>query len=273
MEKKSTTHTPVTEENVLSNPKTHLDFLERKIDTDLGYYFWKKYIAAAFWSQVSTPLNLSITLLTAITTAQTNSGGFLSLTAARDISIVTLLLTVLNTFFTPLDQLNKNLVIVKKWNNLGTQFEQIYYDLKKHEHTDQFLAKYKDLQNDMNKLRENEGPETINFVTDLIHTISVCSCLRGYDKWLSNDRVLMQRKIDELSGRLGFSPCCDKGGCCNPEENIDTTAHIPPSTGTQTNEPGETEHMAKEPEEEEEDSAEETENITKEPEAEDDSPV
>ncbi len=113
MEKKSTTHTPVTEENVLSNPKTHLDFLERKIDTDLGYYFWKKYIAAAFWSQVSTPLNLSITLLTAITTAQTNSGGFLSLTAARDISIVTLLLTVLNTFFTPLDQLNKNLVIVK----------------------------------------------------------------------------------------------------------------------------------------------------------------
>lgn len=81
----------------------------------------------------------------------------------------------------------------------------------------------------------------------------------------------MQRKIDELSGRLGFSPCCDEGGCCNPEENIDTSAHTRPSQGSQTNEPEETEDMTKE--QEAEDSDEETENITKEPEVEDDSPV
>lgn len=194
-----------------------LDFLESKIDNDLGFYFWKKYIAAAFWAQISTPINLMITILTALTTAQSTSSGFLSKNAYRDISIATLLITVINTFFTPFSQLNKNVALMKKWNALGTEFEEIYYNFDKYTHLPEYIKKYKLLQTKINTLRDSEGPESINFVTDLIHTISVCSCLRGYDKWLSNDRILMKKKIDLFAGRIGLSPCCDEGGCLNPK--------------------------------------------------------
>jgi hypothetical protein len=54
------------EKNYLISDENFLDFLESKIDNDLGYYFWKKYIAAAFWAQISTPLNLMITIMTAL---------------------------------------------------------------------------------------------------------------------------------------------------------------------------------------------------------------
>jgi len=44
--------------------------IENKLDKEIGFYYWKRYIASAFWSNISTPINLSITLLTAITTGQ-----------------------------------------------------------------------------------------------------------------------------------------------------------------------------------------------------------
>lgn len=219
----------MSEEQYFSDPKHHLQFLESKIDNDLGFYFWKKYIAAAFWAQMSTPINLAITMLTAVTTAQSTSGGFLSEELYRDISIATLLITVINTFFNPLMQFNKSIEIMKKWNSMGTRFEEIYYDLNKHNEPIEFINKYKELQKDINGLRENEGPENMNFVTDLIHTISVCSCLRGYDKWLSNDRILMKKKIDVLTKRYGISECCDDDGCCcSSNKSVNENAHKKP---------------------------------------------
>ena len=121
------------EKNYLISNENFLDFLESKIDNDLGYYFWKKYIAAAFWAQISTPLNLMITIMTALTTAQSTSSGFLTKEVYRDISVVTLLFTVINTFFTPLAQLNKSVEMVKKWNALGMNFEEIFYSVNKYE--------------------------------------------------------------------------------------------------------------------------------------------
>jgi len=226
MEKKSPLPTKMTEEEYISQPKHHLEFLESKIDNDLGYYFWKKYIASAFWAQLSTPLNLAITMLTAITTAQSTSSGFLSREAYRDISITTLLITVINTFFNPLTQLNKNIEVMRSWNSLGTAYEEIYYDIGKYENPLEFIERYKVLQKEINELRETEGPESINFVTDFIHTISVCSCLRGYDKWLSNDRILMKQKMDVLAKRHGISSCCNDDGCCSIS-NIEEAAHDP----------------------------------------------
>ena len=88
-------------------------FLENKLDTDIGYFYWKKYIASAFWAQISMPINLIITLMTAITTAgQANSPNLLPKEVYVKISIVTLLITVLNTFFRPHEQMTNNIDIV-----------------------------------------------------------------------------------------------------------------------------------------------------------------
>ena len=48
------------------------------INQDIGFSWWKRYIAAAFWANISTPLNLGITLLTAITTGQAASQNLIS---------------------------------------------------------------------------------------------------------------------------------------------------------------------------------------------------
>ena len=48
----------------------HLVSVEDNLDKLLGFYYWKRYIASAFWSNISTPINLAITLMTAMTTAQ-----------------------------------------------------------------------------------------------------------------------------------------------------------------------------------------------------------
>ena len=36
---------------------------EKKLNTDLGFYFWKFYISSAFWANIVTPMNLIITFL------------------------------------------------------------------------------------------------------------------------------------------------------------------------------------------------------------------
>jgi hypothetical protein len=169
--------------------KEYIDFLEDKLNEDLGWYYWKKYVAAAFWSQVSMPINLVITLLTAVTTAQATSPSLLPDSAYRAISITTLMITVLNTFFRPHDKMTKNLELVKLWNGVGMKFEKAFYndldnEYEKQEDVDSAIAKYKSIQDDINSLRAQEGPDTMNFLTDLIHIVVMFSCLRRRQTWL-----------------------------------------------------------------------------------------
>lgn len=42
----------------------HLVSVEDNLDKLLGFYYWKRYVSAAFWSNISTPINLAITLMT-----------------------------------------------------------------------------------------------------------------------------------------------------------------------------------------------------------------
>ena len=164
-------------------------FLEKKINTDLGFYYWKRYIAAAFWSQVSMPINLTITLITALTTAQANSPGILPAAIYQQISIVVLIITVINTFFRPHDNMTKNAEMMKAWNALGIQFEQFYYDDlvtidSPLEAIEANITQYKEIQESINTLRSQEGLEMTNFLTDLFHIIATRTCLKRYGQWL-----------------------------------------------------------------------------------------
>lgn len=49
--------------------KKFINFLENKLNVDIGFYYWKRYVAGSFWAQLATPINLAITLMTALTTA------------------------------------------------------------------------------------------------------------------------------------------------------------------------------------------------------------
>ena len=44
----------------------------------IGTQAWKKYLSAAFWNYITTPINFSITLLTAIATGQAATANILT---------------------------------------------------------------------------------------------------------------------------------------------------------------------------------------------------
>ena len=173
---------------------SYADFLEDKLNTDLGFYYWKKYVAAAFWSQVSMPINLVITLMTALTTAQAASPNLLPDGVYRTISISALILTVVNTFFRPHEQMTQSLESMQRWNALGIEFEKVYYNSANNNYgihiTDLSgsILQYAAIQEKMNALRGQEGPATMNWFTDMLHMVAAKTCLRRYQKWLDFEK-------------------------------------------------------------------------------------
>ena len=157
---------------LMKEQMSKLDFLMKKIDREIGYNFWKKYVASAFWSQISTPINLVITFLTAITTAQAQTSDLLPQNIYSQLAIVSLIITTLNTFFRPHAQFATNTEFLQIWSDLGVRFEKEYYDK---------------IQDDMNVLRKTEGANTVNFLTDCIFMICYSTCIRNYKRWMDHD--------------------------------------------------------------------------------------
>jgi len=177
----------------ISSNKDFVIFMESKLDIDIGYYYWKKYIASAFWSNISTPINLIITLLTAVTTAQTASSNIVSDKTSINLSIAALIITALNTFFRPHTKMSSSIELMKKWVELGNDFEELYYTEHKYSTKSDFIIeKYKELQLRSNTLKESEGPDTMNWLTDLIHFISKKSCIKKYQRWLDTNKQIMK---------------------------------------------------------------------------------
>ena len=175
--------------------------IENKLNSDLGYLYWKKYIAGAFWANISTPINLTITILTAIMSGQATTDNLIPQNIYVNISITTLLLSTLNTFFKPHSQMTQNIEIMKTWYDYGNQFEKIYYsecsDIDDYKRR---LKEYTALYIEINKTKNAESPETQNFITDLINFIVMNSCLKHKSDWLAVDKELINKNKEKLIG-------------------------------------------------------------------------
>lgn len=182
---------------------TKVIFLKKKIDKEIGYNYWKKYVASVFWSQISTPINLTITMLTAITTAQIQTNDLISPSVGSNLAIVSLILATLNTFFRPHTQYATNTELLTKWTQLGVKFEDEYYNNMVEQKTlggyRKRLESLQAIQKEVNALRQSEGTNTINFLTDFLFFISLLTCLRNKKNWLDRDitvREAAREKID-----------------------------------------------------------------------------
>lgn len=163
-----------------------MKLIENRLNKDLGFSWWKKYIAVAFWSNISTPINLSITILTALTTAQATTDNLLSQKTYVNISIATLILSVVNTFFRPHDQSATMVKMMNKFQSFGSTFEEIYYtdnnDLNDYKR--RFDA-YTSLQSVINAYKnQDSSPETQNFVSDFIHMVARFTLLKKREEWI-----------------------------------------------------------------------------------------
>ncbi len=172
--------------------------LEDKLDGEIGNHWWNLYIASAFWSNVSTPINLLITLLSAVTAGQASTENMLSQSTFLKISVTSLIVSTLNTFFRPHQQFMQNMETLKKVNEFGFQFEEIYYTQKtcKEDYHRRYEA-YKKLMMEYHKFKNTLSPEQQNYLTDLIYYICIKTCLRNDDKWLDIDMKYMDNKIEK----------------------------------------------------------------------------
>lgn len=161
--------------------------LENKLNGEIGFNWWKRYISAALWDNMGTPINLIITLLTAITTAQANTNNFISDQANSRITVAALIMSTINTFFRPHVKVNINVEIMNKYTEFGNKFEEIYYIIPNIEDK---ITSYKTLLMEINNYENNQGTESINFFSDFIHIISRYLCLKRREKWLDFDKEL-----------------------------------------------------------------------------------
>jgi hypothetical protein len=182
-------------EVVLANMKT----LENNLNRVLAQNWWQKYIAAAFWSNMSTPINLTIMLLTTLTTGQATTSNLLSSESFVSVSIASLILSVINTFFRPHSQMNDNLEVMRKWQSIGSKFERIYYS-KNHDREDyeRRLKDYARLQKEVHTLQNSPTPTSQNFFTDLIYyAVSFALVKKQRHLWVNQDGLPERRRSKE----------------------------------------------------------------------------
>jgi hypothetical protein len=180
--------------------------LWKKLDKEIGHNYWKRYVASAFWSQISTPINLTITFLTAISTAQAQNDSIISHDMFAKLTIVSLVITTLNTFFRPHTQYASNKENMNKWREIGIRFEKEYFNRledKSDVSFDQKIVAYTKLQEDVDALRTSEGSELVNFLTDFLYFIAHKTCLRRYKRWLDLDRIIIDEvKVEIVQEKL-----------------------------------------------------------------------
>jgi hypothetical protein len=152
------------------------------INKDTGYYWWKRYIYAGFWSVSSNPINLCITIFTAITTGQSATGSLFGESVTTSISVSTLILSVINTFFKPPEQLRLNQVLKDKWADLGVEYEEVHYQIS-HSIADK-KKKLENIQKLYSKVVSLKKNDDTNYFIDLIFLLARFMCIRKEIKWL-----------------------------------------------------------------------------------------
>jgi len=145
--------------------------LQNAINVRIGTQSWKKYINAAFWNYISTPINFTITLFTALSAGQTGTNSnFLSQDQLFYILFVSFVLSVINTFFKLKDKAILNYDALKQYEIFGSEFEKIYYtNVESDEDLKKKYNAYLILQEDINKYNMSGGIDNVNYATELIY--------------------------------------------------------------------------------------------------------
>ena len=154
--------------------------LQENLNLRIGTQSWKKYINAAFWNYISTPINFTITLFTAISAGQTGTkSDYLSQDQLFYILFVSFILSIINTFFKLKDKAVMNYDALKKYEDFGAEYETIYYTCIRNEPG--LLKKYYaylELQTKINEYSSNGSIEQVNYITELIYLCFKC-CFAG----------------------------------------------------------------------------------------------
>ena len=170
--------------------------LENKLDKMIGFFYWKTYVATTLYANISTPINLTITIFTALMTAHSSSStSFISAEMNMTMNLVTFLLSILNSYFTPQKEFNELNEYLMKWSHLGNEFEKTIYTSNSYE--DKIKSYTLILDNCVNLYKEQYLKKR-NFLTDLLHVLVRIIFMGSNDRWMKHETFDFYDKINKV---------------------------------------------------------------------------
>ena len=156
--------------------------LESEINHIIGIRWWKPYISGAFWSNIATPINISISILSLITAGQSALSSWISPSVSTTISISVFMISLVNTFFTPHSKVADSLSQLNDWKLYANQFEKIYYSSSQEdEDIQRRILEYRQLIIEL-KQYVKESPDKQNLFIDLLYYL--VRCFKRVDQWM-----------------------------------------------------------------------------------------
>jgi hypothetical protein len=168
--------------------------VQDNLNLKIGVQLKKKYFNAAFWNYISTPINFTITLFTALSAGQTGSGSnFLSQSQLFYVLLTTFVLSIVNTFFKLKEKAQINYVAAKAWEQYAAKFEEIYFSpILKNDDVNDKLHRYNSLITFMNEQNVEETVEYVNYITELFfYCFGKCNLYPDYRHLTINQRHWM----------------------------------------------------------------------------------
>jgi hypothetical protein len=145
--------------------------MQENLNLRIGVRRRKKYISAAFWNYISTPINFIITLFTALSASQTGtSSTFLSTNQVFYVLLTTFILSIINTFFKLKEKAQLNYDAAKMYEQFGTEFEKIYFEpILKTGDVEKKLKDYNELNKKIMTYSNHENIDGVNYITEFIY--------------------------------------------------------------------------------------------------------
>jgi hypothetical protein len=209
----------------IKNIEDEIKCYMKKINEDIGFYWWKRYIYTAFWSNISTPINLSIIILTAITTGENATQNLIGQNVSTILGVVVLFVSIFNTFFQPNEQLAQNKKILADWLDVGAEFDEIYYD--KVYTSEEKYGRLKNLEELFKSVSVLKRANDSNFIIDLLYACMRCICLRNNINWID------MRNDDRKPPKNLHLTLSEPSSLVNTD--ADNTSHTGSSTYSSTN--------------------------------------
>ena len=157
--------------------------VQDNLNLRIGTQLKKKYFNAGFWNYISTPINFTITLFTALSAGQTGSGStFLTTDQLFYVLLATFILSIINTFFKLKEKADINYNSAKSWELYAATFEKIYFTpIEKNEDVANRLKKYNELIYKINEEYVEETVEYVNYITELFFCLfRLCKIYKDY---------------------------------------------------------------------------------------------
>ena len=170
--------------------------LKEYLNIRIGFNYNKTWHCASFWTNISTPINLALTLLTALLAADASStGNLISQNQYMILSFTTMILTTLNSYFKPYIKSTDVNDTLTKWIEQGHGLENLEFS------NNNLKTKYEGymkLLNDTNSLIKLQASKDKNFLTDGFHSLSIW--LNGWKDFKNRkeSQKWIKIKLDEI---------------------------------------------------------------------------